>query len=195
MEGSGRAQQHRLEEHGADQGADQRQHQQLPHAGRAGMVGQPEAAARRGGGRGPEDDGLGQQVLQQHLLAGAPGHDVVDPEGHSDPEQQGQGDDVGEVEPDAQPRVDELAGQILDLGRAHHGLGGVAAVREGGGAGGVDQLPDVGGDREMAHDILPRGQDQQREGGEDRPRMAGGQVHDPRDQEGQHARGRVVESD
>ena len=45
-----------------------------------------------------EQHGAGQGRLQQVGVAVAPGHDVVDLEGHADAEQQRQRDDVGEIE-------------------------------------------------------------------------------------------------
>ena len=102
---------------------DQRQRQQLAHAGGAGMARQPEAAERGRRGQRAPDHGARQARLQQVGLPGPPRHDVVDLERDADAEQQRQRDDVGEIQrhPDQHANLErDEAGQQQRHERQQH---------------------------------------------------------------------------
>jgi hypothetical protein len=101
-----RSHQRRLEQGRGGERAEQRQRQELAHAGGAGMGGEPEAAERRCRHQRAEQHGARQRRLQKICFAAAPRCHVIDLESDADPEQHGQRDDVGIVQGKSGQRAD-----------------------------------------------------------------------------------------
>ena len=90
--------QHRLEQDRCGQRARECQTHEFTHARQAWLFREPKAPERGAGGHGTEHHGSGQSGLQQVGFSCAPGHDVIDFEGHAHPKQQWERDDVGKIQ-------------------------------------------------------------------------------------------------
>src|SRR5579862_1248061 len=95
---SSRSHECRLKEQRRGERPYQGDHEELAHAGRPGMTRSPEASEAGSGRERAEEYPARQTRCQQVRSARAPRHDEVDVECDADPEEQGQGDDVREIE-------------------------------------------------------------------------------------------------
>ena len=136
--------------------------EQLAHARRPGMVGEPKAGESRRRGGSAEQHGARERGGEQARLAATPGEHVIDLEGDADAEQQRQRNDVGEVEREPEQNG-ELQGDDAGEQQRHERDENVGDPAQGEEQGQRDEEKgERAGLKEGAHDGLGRFLDEDR---------------------------------